>query len=499
MPEDLSTVHPTNKGNLPMWFAVIVLSTLISATVRAELRDPNNSADYIILTSQEVLSNNSWIDSLLDYRAAQGRVSMAVTVEEIWAEFTPSGSDTAIREFLHYAYENWQEPQLKDVFIVGHWNVVPAGVLFNYDSSTYRSDYLLTFAAGSADFAPRFAVGRLPWSPNYSLPLNNFMSKIRHYEESLPGAWSSRCHLIADSMCAGSDCGQLLESTVGLYAPPSLVIERDYLARSPDDPWYGDCADVWSNLNAGSLFTCLYSAGFAGNLMPSCGLYNDDVADQLANLESLTIFSGSIRGALSTDSIDDVSVVLTGLNSPIGGFIAASVHTGIGWATMGGIHNRVFLREIASTSQVSIGDAWRSASSVFADSFTSGQPEISPAWVTLFGTCFLGDPATIIPGRSTSADPISTPALPKSIEIVGSYPNPFNPSTTINFMLNRAGLASLTVYDITGRAVTTLTEQNFTAGEHSIVWNAAGHASGMYLVRLESAGQFATHRVTLLK
>jgi hypothetical protein len=96
-------------------------------------------------------------------------------------------------------------------------------------------------------------------------------------------------------------------------------------------------------------------------------------------------------------------------------------------------------------------------------------------------------------------DPITSPIVPSQIEIVGNYPNPFNSSTTIRFMLNRAGNAKLTAYDITGRAIATLADDMFSSGEHSILWSPIGLASGTYLVRLESAGQFSTHRVILLK
>jgi hypothetical protein len=479
-------------------FAVVFLALLISVPVRADLHDPNNSADYIILTNQDVLSNNSWIDSLLDYREAQGRTVMAVTVEEIWDEFSPAGSDSAIREFLHFAYNNWQAPRLKDVFIIGHWNVVPSARLFStFDSTTYRSDYLFTIPFGSENLDPLFAVGRLPWSPNYSLPLNSFFDKVQNYERSLPGTWINRCLLIADTGCSGSDCSELVEDYIAPFLPTSLEIERNYLDRPIGDPWHGECEDVWLNLNAGSLLTCAYAAGTFGSPMPTCGLYADDIAE-LTNFESLSVYCGPVRYALGPDSIDDVSVVLAGLNSTTGGFIAASVQSANSWAIAGSIHNRFLMKEIADPNQASLGNAWRTASTQYADSFVD-----SGAWTTysatLYGTCFLGDPATIIPGRTTPVSPITAPVVPKSLSIVGNFPNPFNPSTTIRFQMNRAGLAKLTVYDITGRAVTTLADRDFAVGEHSVNFNAAGLASGIYIVRLESAGEFASQKITLLK
>lgn len=481
-----------------MWFAVIVLSTLISANVRAELRDPNNSADYIILTSQEVLSNNSWIDSLLDYRAAQGRVSMAVTVEEIWAEFTPSGSDTAIREFLHFAYENWQTPQLKDVFIVGHWDVVPTCTWISmHNSMAYPSDCMFTLPINSESANSRFKIGRLPWSPRYEEAMFDIAFKIETYESSPAGDWSNSCHLIADSVWGSAQPNEIWTESIASGLQIGIAIERDYLDAVEGDPWYGDRPEILDHMNSGSLFT-----SYSGPSDAYWMLFNDHITASdiaaLGNLYSLTIWSGAITRTLGRDSIDSVPLYFSALNAGNGGAIAAIGLADIGWYLANQRLTSQFASELFNPTTVTIGDAWYSCANFVVDSIVQGNWQ-NIELDNLFGTFLLGDPATIIPGRSTRADPIMAPPIPKTIEIVGSHPNPFNPSTTINFMLNRAGLASLTVYDITGRAVTTLAEQNFTAGEHSIVWNATGHASGMYLVRLESAGQFATHRVTLLK
>jgi hypothetical protein len=83
--------------------------------------------------------------------------------------------------------------------------------------------------------------------------------------------------------------------------------------------------------------------------------------------------------------------------------------------------------------------------------------------------------------------------------LVGAYPNPFNPTTTINFTLANAGVAELTVYDIAGRQVANLVDGYRNAGSHEVTFDAAGLASGIYIYRLTTNGQTATAKMTLVK
>ena len=69
-----------------------------------------------------------------------------------------------------------------------------------------------------------------------------------------------------------------------------------------------------------------------------------------------------------------------------------------------------------------------------------------------------------------------------------NYPNPFNPSTTINFTLPSTGMASLKVYDLMGKEVSSLVNGNMNAGVYSAQFNGANLSSGMYFYNLEFTG-----------
>lgn len=87
---------------------------------------------------------------------------------------------------------------------------------------------------------------------------------------------------------------------------------------------------------------------------------------------------------------------------------------------------------------------------------------------------------------------------------VVNYPNPFNPSTVINYTLAHRGRVRLDVYDILGRHVATLTDGAQEAGVHSVNWNGTDRAgsqvsSGVYIARLISGSQTAVHKMVLVR
>lgn len=88
---------------------------------------------------------------------------------------------------------------------------------------------------------------------------------------------------------------------------------------------------------------------------------------------------------------------------------------------------------------------------------------------------------------------------PKIYSLSQNYPNPFNPSTTISFELPAAGNVKITVYDMLGKAVNVLLNQNLDAGSHEVTFSAANLSSGIYFYEL-SAGSFRdVKKMTLVK
>ncbi|MBC8278527.1 MAG: FG-GAP repeat protein [FCB group bacterium] len=121
-----------------------------------------------------------------------------------------------------------------------------------------------------------------------------------------------------------------------------------------------------------------------------------------------------------------------------------------------------------------------------------------------------GSPSNYGPGRVWLFDaPMvdvadNEPAkMPESFVLHPAYPNPFNPATTITFSLAREGEVKLDVFDITGRPVAVLhatpLQGRYSAGTHSVVWDAEGLSSGIYFVRLQTDEGVQSQKLLLLK
>lgn len=98
----------------------------------------------------------------------------------------------------------------------------------------------------------------------------------------------------------------------------------------------------------------------------------------------------------------------------------------------------------------------------------------------------------------------SPEAVPAKLTVSQNYPNPFNPDTRIEFGLPETSYVRIAVYNTTGQLIRTLDECTTQAGFHSIRWDGTddvGHLvpNGLYLFVLESGGQRALHKMTMLK
>jgi hypothetical protein len=107
-------------------------------------------------------------------------------------------------------------------------------------------------------------------------------------------------------------------------------------------------------------------------------------------------------------------------------------------------------------------------------------------------------------GGPIGINTIST-EIPKSFNLYQNYPNPFNPVTKINFEIplvettRRVVLVKLSIYDILGREITTLVNEQLRPGTYSVEWNGTNYSTGIYFYKLQTQNYTESKKMVLVK
>lgn len=109
---------------------------------------------------------------------------------------------------------------------------------------------------------------------------------------------------------------------------------------------------------------------------------------------------------------------------------------------------------------------------------------------------------SLMAGSSGVADP-ETELFPAP-RVENCHPNPFNPTTTIDFSVPKAGNVKLSIYDLKGRKIRTMLDKELLSGKHNVVWDGKDDdglisASGIYFIRIDACGKHHVCKVSLVK
>jgi len=80
-----------------------------------------------------------------------------------------------------------------------------------------------------------------------------------------------------------------------------------------------------------------------------------------------------------------------------------------------------------------------------------------------------------------------------------AYPNPFNPSVTLSYGLEKAALTTLQVYNMRGQLVETLVNEHQLLGTYDIRWQPVNLSAGVYIIRLQSGNQTNLQKIVFVK
>ncbi len=117
---------------------------------------------------------------------------------------------------------------------------------------------------------------------------------------------------------------------------------------------------------------------------------------------------------------------------------------------------------------------------------------VNPPYASALTTVNDSNVALVYPSTYNITNPVITGTgsnlseLPKEFKLYENYPNPFNPTTSIKYDIANDVFVRLTVYDITGKEVATLVNNNLQAGRYEALFKGASYSSGIYFARIEA-------------
>jgi hypothetical protein len=144
------------------------------------------------------------------------------------------------------------------------------------------------------------------------------------------------------------------------------------------------------------------------------------------------------------------------------------------------------------------------AAVVFASGFLAPENNLDGEAFGLYAALPNGDVLELTPALGTSVEDDIITAVIREFALQQNYPNPFNPTTTISYAIPERSNVKVIVYDMLGKEVATLVNDEKPAGAYNVVWNGLNNegfqvSSGIYFYALETENFSETRRMMLVK
>lgn len=440
---------------------------------RTAWKSPTNGADYIIITHADFYAS---ADALARHRRAQGMRVAVVLVDDIYDEFNDGiFNPRAIRDFLSYAYQNWQSPAPLYLVLLGDANqdykdnlqtdthtYVPSQTMISELFGEVSSDQWFATISGN-DSLPDLLLGRL--SAQTPAEAADIVAKLIQYDQTPPdAAWNTHVVFVADDdELQFSQLSTKLAARLPFYYTSHHINVASY---PPGDP----AVELVNRMNSGAILVNYAGHGeYFGwgewDQNQRTLFVNEDVA-QLNNANHLPVITvanclnGFFAGPKDRPSLAEVLQ-----RYPNGGAIAIWAPTSLGYPSGHSLLMDAFYKAIFVEDQVALG-----AATTIASINLMGQSDF---WQELVATYILfGDPATrlgIPPNypyvkQTTPAQGAVDVALDQSVQVVFNKPMDRN---TVNVSSDAVDLSFVSTWDADS-TILHLSTTGFTPGRHYI-------------------------------
>jgi len=257
-------------------------------------------------------------------------------------------------------------------------------------------------------------------------------------------------------------------------------------------------ADLSGTAGEATEYVLLYRSGTSGDFSDLVSEANEVNGDQISfNVDNVDLKDGYYTlGAVNIDS--PLPVELTGYtleNSDDG--------VRLNWSTATEVDNLGFILERSTESNSGFEQiaSYQSHSELQGQGTVSVESQYSYVDFSKFvdGQTYYYRLSDVNISGNRNVLETKSITRPQAYSLEQNYPNPFNPVTSIQFNLEQPGQTVLEVYDILGRKVATLLNEQLKAGSHIQNWDARNFASGVYFYRLQSGGFVKVKKMMLTK
>jgi hypothetical protein len=301
----------------------------------------------------------------------------------------------------------------------------------------------------------------------------------------------------------GTITGSVLDSLHDIGVPSRIIASRDRWTSKDKFNCFRSYVVDTDSLGAFSVDSLLPGSYFVfavplGNYSPA--FYSTDTAS--------TRWKRATRVLINGNTVNDIDVYVHQIPDSMNGFssISGSVRLSSGSGSRAGAlvyaaNRNAVVSGYAITNEkgnYSIEGLVPGTYTVTVDKLGYTEAASKSATVSYSTTGNLTATVDLSIDEMTGVTQTST-LQPTKFMLEQNFPNPFNPSTTINYTLNQSGIVTLKVYNLLGQEVRTLVNGFQNTGSYRATFNAQGLSSGIYFYRLQSQNSIQTQKMILLQ
>ncbi len=367
----------------------------------SDLKNPNNYADIIVIGHSSLVECEG-TELLKDIWQAEGYQVKVVDVQDVYDEFN-SGIVAAepIRDFLSYAWNNWSEPQVQHVLLLGEgvddtrdnspsriYNLIPVKKTWTYKHGATASDNWYGCIIGN-DIVPDISISRLSaWTPEQVL---NYANKADSYHNNpqVSRLWNS--HLTFTSggkITDGNDIfAQQSERIRRQSVPQDYRVTRVYTSTQTVSPdYFGGTFNLKDAINSGTQYVQFMGHG-GGRIWADYNLFNfNDVATLNNQTYPVVLSLACYASAYDTNGMASISEAL--VLQPEKGSIGSVGFTGLGYLDQDEGWGQAYTEALFNQDLPNVGTAMTYTLARFFTSTSS----TAARYALINAASYLGDP-----------------------------------------------------------------------------------------------------------